>query len=72
MSRERLTVAEVAEELRVSPDFVRKQFKRGLPHIRLGERMYLIDREDLESWLESQKVRNPPPKKSSAGPAGAE
>ena len=46
-----LTIAETAEELRVSPSMVRKLIAvDGLPHIRLGSRV-IVPREQLERWM---------------------
>jgi excisionase family DNA binding protein len=51
-----LTIAETAEELRVSPSMVRKLIAvDGLPHVRLGSRV-IVPREDLEAWL-AKRVR---------------
>jgi excisionase family DNA binding protein len=51
-----LTVAEVAELPRLNPMTIRKWIWRGkLPHMKLG-RAIRIDRADLLSWLDQQKV----------------
>ena len=53
-----LTLAEVAEELRVSPTHVRRLIAtHGLPHIRIGERRIIVRRVDLEAWLETRVVK---------------
>ena len=56
MIRKRLTVEEVANMLRVSPNHVRRLMREDLPYIQIGERTKLIDAEDLQQWLESRKV----------------
>ena len=49
---EHYTTAEVAEKLRITPDGVAKQIKRGLlPAIRVGRR-WLIPKETLDAMLE--------------------
>jgi excisionase family DNA binding protein len=49
-----LTVAEVAEELRVSTMTVYRLIQRDeLPALRIG-RSYRIERDDLESYLDRQ------------------
>jgi len=53
-----LTLAEVAEELRVSPTQVRRLIAaHGLPHIRIGERRIIVRRADLEAWLEARVMK---------------
>ena len=49
---EHYTTAEVAEKLRITPDGVAKQIKRGLlPAVRVGRR-WLIPKETLDAMLE--------------------
>jgi len=51
-----ITVRETAEYLRISQTYVRDLIRiKGLPHFRLGRRI-LVDKADLENWLEGQKV----------------
>lgn len=55
-----LTVAEIAEELRVNPATVRLWISKGaLPATRAGQRKLLIRRSDLEYMLDA--VRREPP-----------
>src|SRR5947209_19873247 len=55
-----LTVAEIAEELRVNPATVRLWVSKGaLPATRAGQRKLLIRRSDLDRMLES--IRPEPP-----------
>jgi ABC-2 type transport system permease protein len=55
-----LTVAEIAEELRVNPATVRLWVSKGtLPATRAGQRKLLIRRSDLDRMLEA--TRNDPP-----------
>jgi excisionase family DNA binding protein len=55
-----LTVAEIADELRVNPATVRLWVSKGaLPATRAGQRKLLIRRSDLDHWLEV--VRGEPP-----------
>lgn len=57
MMRDLLTVAEVAEMLRVSTMTVYRLIRTGqLPAVRVG-RSYRVRRGDLESYLEEQTVR---------------
>lgn len=50
---EHLTVAEVADICRVTPDAVRKWLRAGkLPAVRIGERALRIRRSDLEAFIE--------------------
>ena len=54
-----LTVAEAAEQLRISPRGLYTLAERqGLPTIRLGGRR-LIRRADLERWIAEQPVDRP-------------
>lgn len=56
MTKNILTIEEVAEELRLSTIQVRRLIReKGLPHFRLSERRFLIDRTDLEDWLQSRR-----------------
>ncbi len=54
-----LTIAEVAEAMKVSEKTVRRLIKRGdLPAFQLGERGQLrIDENELHRYVESQRVR---------------
>ncbi len=55
-----LTVAEIAEELRVNPATVRLWVSKGaLPATRAGQRKLLIRRSDLDRMLEA--IRSEPP-----------
>ena len=55
-----LTVAEIAEELRVNPATVRLWVSKGtLPATRAGRRKLLIRRSDLDRMLEVTRSENP-------------
>lgn len=55
-----LTVAEIAEELRVNPATVRLWVSKGtLPATRAGQRKLLIRRSDLDRMLESIRPESP-------------
>jgi excisionase family DNA binding protein len=49
-----LTIAEVAEYLKVSPKTVRRFMGRGLPHYRLG-RVLRFKERDVFQWVEARK-----------------
>jgi excisionase family DNA binding protein len=53
-----LTVAEVAEVLNVSPEYVRRRlvFERRLPYIKVGRHLR-IDETDLRAFIDSGRVR---------------
>lgn len=52
-----ITVEEAAELLHLTSGTVQHLMrKEGLPYSRLGERIRVIDREELERWLEERKV----------------
>jgi excisionase family DNA binding protein len=54
-----LTLKQAAEELGLSMSTLRTAIWNGeLPQVRIG-RAVRIDRNDLETWLERQKVRGP-------------
>jgi excisionase family DNA binding protein len=56
-----LTVAEIAEELRVNPATVRLWVSKGaLPATRAGQRRLLIRRSDLDRMLEVIRAEQPP------------
>ena len=56
-----LTVAEIAEELRVNPATVRLWVSKGtLPATRAGQRKLLIRRSDLDRMLESIRLESAP------------
>jgi excisionase family DNA binding protein len=56
-----LTVAEIAEELRVNPATVRLWVSKGtLPATRAGQRKLLIRRSDLDRMLEAIRLESPP------------
>lgn len=51
-----ITVKETADYLRISQTYVRDLIRiKRLPHFRLGRRI-LVDKADLETWLEGQKI----------------
>lgn len=53
-----LTVAEVAELLRVAPDTVyRLVSKGGIPHVRVGS-IIRFDRNSIEAFLSGKKARS--------------
>lgn len=55
-ANEFMTIADVAELLRVSKPTVRKAVeKQGLPALRLGARVYRFSRVDVQAWIEKQK-----------------
>jgi excisionase family DNA binding protein len=57
-----LTVAEIAEELRVNPATVRLWVSKGtLPAKRAGRRKLLIRRSDLDAMLEAARSQPPAP-----------
>jgi excisionase family DNA binding protein len=59
-----LTVAEIAEELRVNPATVRLWVSKGtLAATRAGRRKLLIRRSDLDRMLEVTRSENPPPRR---------
>ena len=54
-----LTVEEVADQLRVSTQTVRRWVKEGeLPGYRVG-RCFRVKRADLERWIEQQRLGEP-------------
>lgn len=56
-----LTVAEIAEELRVNPATVRLWISKGtLPAMRAGRRKLMIRRSDLDRMLELIQPARPP------------
>lgn len=56
MTRELLTAAEVADDLRVSTMTVYRLIRSGdLPAVRVG-RNYRVRRQDLDAYLEAQIV----------------
>jgi len=56
-----LTVAEIAEQLRVNPATVRLWVSKGtLPATRAGQRKLLIRRSDLDRMLEAIRLESPP------------
>jgi excisionase family DNA binding protein len=56
MTKNIMTIEEVAEELRLSTIQIRRLIReQGLPHFRISERRFLIDRADLEEWLEARR-----------------
>jgi excisionase family DNA binding protein len=69
-----LTIAEVADRLRVSRSAVRDYYRRdGLPIVRLSHRTLRVREEDLDRWLES-RVENgaqAPSTRSRAASTGA-
>ena len=53
---EYLTLADVAEMLRVSkPTVKRAVAKQGLPALRLGDRVWRFKRVDVEAWIDARK-----------------
>lgn len=53
---ETLTIADAAQELKVSESMIRKMIKtQGLPHIKFGNRV-IIERADLRLWVDSKKI----------------
>ena len=51
-----LSVEEVAEILRVPDHTIRYLMdEKGLPFIRLGERIRVVGKTDLEAWVESRR-----------------
>jgi excisionase family DNA binding protein len=56
-----LTMAEIAEALRVNPATVRLWVSKGtLPATRAGKRKLLIRRSDLDRMLEAIRLESPP------------
>ena len=52
-----LTVAEVAEELRISETSVYRLLQSGaLPHMRAGVRRYLVTRAQLDAYIVTSSV----------------
>lgn len=67
-----LTVAEVAELLRLNPQTVRNWIDAGsLPAVRVGRRVR-IKRSDLDRILESGYRGTPPPASTIAGPSATD
>lgn len=66
-----LTVAEIAEELRVNPATVRLWVSRGkLEAMRAGQRKLLIRRSELQRMLDANDApRQPPPSRWSSKPS---
>lgn len=53
-----LDMSEVCDFLGVTPPTVRAYIRRsGLPCVRIGKSTVRFRREDVESWLESRRVR---------------
>ena len=51
-----LSVEEVAEILRVPDHTIRYLMdEKGLPFIRLGERIRVVEKTELEAWVESRR-----------------
>ena len=51
-----LSVEEVAEILRVPDHTIRYLIdEKGLPFIRLGERIRVVEKTELEAWVESRR-----------------
>ena len=56
-SIELLTVAEVAEELRISRTSVYRLLQGGeMPHMRAGVRRYLVTREQLDAYIVASSI----------------
>jgi excisionase family DNA binding protein len=55
-----LAIEDVARVLRKSPKTVYRYLRLGLPKIKIGQ-SYLVRRDELVAWIESQRsVRKPP------------
>jgi excisionase family DNA binding protein len=64
-----LTLAEVADELRVNPSTVRSWVSQGrLSASRAGRRKWLVRRSELEGMLASKRSAEPWPADAGAGP----
>lgn len=63
-----LTLAEVADELRVNPSTVRSWVSQGrLSASRAGRRKWLVRRSELERMLGSERTAEPQPADAAAG-----
>jgi len=63
-----LTLAEVADELRVNPSTVRLWVSQGrLPASRVGRRKWLVRRSELDRMLASKRSAEPWPADAGAG-----
>ena len=57
MTRELLTVAEVALELRVGESNVYRLIQSGqMPHTRIGKRRYVVSRDQLDAYIAANAV----------------
>jgi excisionase family DNA binding protein len=64
-----LTLAEVADELRVNPSTVRLWVSQGrLSASRAGRRKWLVRRSELDRMLGSERTAEPRPADEGAGP----
>lgn len=55
------TVAQMAEALEISEDFVQQLVREGrIPHFRLGPRTTLFSRAAIDEWLADLCRRNQP------------
>lgn len=60
-----LTVAEAAKELGLSERGVQDRLRRGVMHgVRIGERVWVVPRSEVEEWKKRGKVRPGRPRRA--------